>query len=150
MSPDLLTGALPTKKRERAARCLLRPQSKLGKAEKQAAIDRFLADRNGKLDVSAFSEWYKTFVDPGFVTKASHARTVCFPERAGQYVHEWLRMKPAQNRLYNLRNAINHGDVDADNPSELITVEDPHLRLRMIVFGMLGRIIPIDCPLDQH
>jgi len=58
-------------------------------------------------------------------------------------------MKPEHDRLYQIRNAINHGDVDADSPSELLRVEDRHHRLWMIVFGMLGLVIPIDRPLDQ-
>jgi hypothetical protein len=127
--------------------CLLRPQPKLGRAEKQAGIDAFVAERKGKLDAAAISECYKAFVDPGFVAKASHALKVCFSERADQYIVECFRMKPEQDRLYNIRNAINHGDVD--NPSELLRVEDRHSRLWMIVFGMLGLIIPIDRPLDQ-
>jgi hypothetical protein len=130
--------------------CLFRPQSKLRRAEKQAGIDAFVAERNGKLDAAAISECYKAFVDPGFVAKASHALKVCFPHRADQYVVECFRMKPEQDRLYNIRNAINHGDVDADNPEELLRVEDRHSRLWMIVFGMLGLIIPIDRPLDQQ
>jgi hypothetical protein len=130
--------------------CLTRPQTKLCRTEKQARIDAFVAARNGKLDAAAVSECYKSFVVPGFVAKASHALTVCFPNRADQYVMECFRMKPEQDRLYNIRNAINHGDVDADDPSELLRVEDRHRRLWMIVFGMLGSIIPIDRPLDQH
>jgi hypothetical protein len=130
--------------------CLLRPQPKKGRAEKQVDIDAFVAERKGVLDAAAISECYKAFVDPGFVAKASHALKVCFPERADQYVVECFRMKPEQDRLYNIRNAINHGDVDADNPSELLRVEDRHSRLWMIVFGMLGLILPIDRPLDQQ
>jgi hypothetical protein len=103
----------------------------------------------GRLDAAAVAECYKTFVDPGFVAKASHALKVCFPERAEQYVVKCFRMKPEQDRLYNIRNAINHEDIDADNPSEILRVEDRHSRLWMIVFGMLGLIIPIDRPLDQ-
>ena len=130
--------------------CLLHPQLKLGSTEKQAGIDAFVAERKGKLDAAAISECRKTFVDPGFVAKASHALKVCFPERAEQYVEECFRMKPKQDQLYNIRNAINHGDVDADNPSELLRVEARHSRLWIIVFGMLGLIIPIDRPLDQQ
>jgi hypothetical protein len=129
--------------------CLLRPQAKLGRAEKQAGIDAFAAAQNGKLDAAAISECYRAFVDSGFVAKASHALRDCFRDRADQYIVECFRMKPEQDRLYNIRSAINHGDVDADDPSELLRVEDCHHRLWMIVFGMLGLIIPIDRPLDQ-
>jgi hypothetical protein len=130
--------------------CLLCPQSKMRRAEKQAGIDAFVAKRNGKLDAAAISECYRAFVDPGFVAKASHALAVCFPYRADQYVAECFRMKPEKDRLYNIRNAINHGDIDAENPNELLRVEDRHSRLWMIVFGILGLILPIDRPLDQQ
>ena len=54
---------------------------------------------------------------------------------------------PDYNWLYSIRNAINHGDINADDRGELIRVEDRHQRLWMIVFGMLGLMIPIDRPL---
>jgi hypothetical protein len=130
--------------------CLLRPQPKIGRVQKQKNIDAFVAKRNGKLDPTAISECYRTFVDPGFVVKASHALGVCFPERADQYVIECFQIKPDNDRLYNIRNAINHGDVDADDLSELLRVEDRYSRLWMIVFGMLGLLLPIDGPLDQY
>jgi hypothetical protein len=129
--------------------CILRPQSKLRRAEKQAGIDAIVTERNGKLDSAAISECYRAFVDPGFTAKAIHALKVCFPERAAQYVGECFKMQPEQDRLYNIRNAINHGDIEADNPSELLRVDDRLLRLWMIVFGMLGLFIPIDRPLDE-
>jgi hypothetical protein len=128
--------------------CVLRPRPKLRPVEKQAHIDAFVAERNGKLDSNAISECYKSFVDPGFVAKASHALRVCFANRADQYIVECFRMKPESDRLYSIRNAINHGDIDVDKPRELLRVADRHSRLWMIVFGMLGSIIPIDRPLD--
>jgi hypothetical protein len=129
--------------------CVLRPQSKPERVATQADINAFISQRKGRLDPAAISECYRTFVNPGFVAKATHALKACFPERADQYVEECFRMKPEQDRLYDIRNAINHGNVDAGNPSELLRVEDRHTRLWMIVFGMLGLIIPIDRPLDQ-
>jgi hypothetical protein len=129
---------------------ILRPQPKLGKKEKQEKIDQFLADHGGKLDPASLSECYRKFVDPGFVAKAIHALRQCFPDRADGYIIECFRIKPEQDRLYNIRNAINHGNIEAENLEELIRVEDKHMRLWMIVFGMLGQIIPIPMPLDTN
>jgi hypothetical protein len=129
--------------------CILRPQPKLGKKEKQDQIDQFLANHGGKLDAARISECYRNYVDPGFVAKASHALNQCFPERADGYIVECFRKKPKQDRLYNIRNAINHGDIDAGNLKELIRVEDKQRRLWMIVFGMLGQFIPVPRPLDD-
>lgn len=122
--------------------CILRPQPKLGKKEKQDKIDQFLADRGGKLDPESIVECYRNFVDPGFVTKASHALKQCFPERADGCIAECFKIKPKQDRLYDIRNAINHGDIDAGNQQELIRVKDKYRILWRIVFGMLGQIIP--------
>lgn len=128
--------------------CILRPQPKISKKDKQERIDQFVADHGGKLDPASISECYRNYVDPGFVAKASHALRQCFAERADGYIVECFRVKPEQDRLYNIRNAINHGDIEAENLQELIRIEDKHGRLWMIVFGMLGRIIPVPTPLD--
>ena len=132
------------------AACILRPQPKVSKKEKQDKIDKFLADHGGKLDTTSIGECYRKFVDAGFVGKASHALRQCFPERADKYILECFKIKPEKDRLYNIRNAINHGDIDANNPQELIRIEDKQRRLWMIVFGMLGRIIAVPCPLDPE
>jgi len=129
--------------------CLLHPQSKMKKQEKQDGITQFIADRQGKLDVASFGECYRLFVDPGFVAKASHALRVCCPGRADGYIKECFRAKPDQERLYAVRNAINHGDIDFDSLQERIRVQDRARRLKMIVFAILGRLIPFSYPLDS-
>jgi hypothetical protein len=60
--------------------CLIRPQNKMKKQEKQHGIAQFVADRQGKLDVASLGECYRLFVDPGFVAKTSHALRVCCPD----------------------------------------------------------------------
>ena len=130
--------------------CVLRPQPKLGKKEKQERIDQFFANHGGKLNPASVAECYRSYVDPGFVAKASHALKQCFAERADGYiVGECFRIKPEQDRLYNIRNAINHGETKAENLQELIRVEDQAQQLWMIVFGMIGQIIPVPRPLDN-
>jgi hypothetical protein len=162
--------------------CLLRPQPKATKKEKQDLIDQYLANRRLKscdddttesytdddttesytlvvdhrfvgrasdLSVADITKCYR-FVDPGFAAKASHALRICFPERAERYIDECFKVKPKEDRLYDIRNAINHGDINADDLRELIRVEDKHSRLWMIVFGMLGLLIPIKRPLDSE
>jgi hypothetical protein len=128
--------------------CLIQPQRKMTKQEKQDGITRFIADRQGKLDVASLGECYRKFVDPGFVAKASHALRVCCPEQADGYINECFRAKPDQERLYAVRNAINHGDIDSDSLQEMMRVEGKCWRLKMIVFAMLGRLIPFSYPLD--
>jgi hypothetical protein len=152
--------------------CSLRPAEKVSKSEKQARLDQFLADRRYRLNPSdlaqsdeltidpgfsrsasyltadVISECYRTFIDPGFVAKASHAIRVCFQDRADVYITECFKCQPKEDRLYNIRNAINHGDINTDDLEELIRVEAKHSRLWKIVFDMLHLFIPIDGSVD--
>ncbi|MFZ0255600.1 MAG: hypothetical protein WAN46_08140 [Gammaproteobacteria bacterium] len=129
--------------------CLIVPQSKLNKHEKQAGIERFLNDRGGKLDVKSLRECYQQFVDPGFVAKASHALRVCASERSDGYIKECFRAKPKEEQLYAVRNAINHGEIDINSLQEVFRVEEKLNRLQMIVFRMLRNFILFPCPRDS-
>jgi hypothetical protein len=127
--------------------CILRPRERTTKDDKQDQIYRFLAVHEGKLTPADVVELNR-IVDPGFRGKASHALRQCFADKADQYIRECFEAKPDEDRLYQIRNSINHGDIDASNPEELIRIRDKQLRLWMIVFGMLGQIIPIPTPVD--
>lgn len=151
--------------------CLLSPQPKSTKEEKERKINEFIARRGSKSTANEAIESYTLQVDqalqgsesrlsvndivqcsrladPGFVAKASHALQICFRDRAEEYIIECFRAKPKEDRLYDIRNSINHGDIDAENSKELIRVEDRRTRLWFIVFGMLGLFVPIKRPLD--
>jgi hypothetical protein len=127
---------------------IARPQQRTSAGDKQEQIDEFLADHKGKKLTLADVVKLSSIVDPRFRGRASYALRQCFPDKADQYIHECFEAKPDKDRLYQIRNDINHGDIDASNPEELIRVQDKQLRLWMIVFGMLGQIIPIPTPVD--
>lgn len=130
--------------------CMVQPQPKLSGSEKKEALNNIFAEHGGVLSSDVVTEMHKV-VNPGLVAKASHALRVCFPrEQAEHYINECFRVKPESNRLYNIRNAINHGTVDAENLQELIRVEDKNGRLWYIVFGILGLLIQIPRPLDPE
>lgn len=84
----------------------------------------------------------------GLLSRARHALQLCFPDQAEGYFTECFQLQPRSNQLYAIRNAINHGEIDADNPIELLRVEERHRRLWLIVFGMLGMLLPIDRPIE--
>jgi hypothetical protein len=129
--------------------CTILPMEKTTKDEKQARIDQFLADRGCKKLTSADVEKLHRIVDPGFRAKASHVLRQYFPEdKAKKYIYECFEAKPDEDRLFQIRNDINHGNIDASNPEELLRVQDKQSQLWMIVFGILGRIIPIPTPAD--
>ena len=83
------------------------------------------------------------------VGKASHALKECFGDEADKYIEECFRLSVQKERLYDIRNAINHGEVDAENPEELIRIESRLSRLWLIVWGMFGCIIPFSAPVDS-
>ena len=119
------------------------------RTEKQAKIDKFLTDLDGKLKPSDVSECYRTIVNPGFVGKAKHALQQCFPEEAGEYANECFHRPDRENRLYDIRNAINHGDIDAEHPEELLRVDSRLPKLWMIVWRMFGRLVPFKSPIEN-
>jgi hypothetical protein len=124
--------------------CIVRPQQR---KDKQEQIDKFLADHGGKLTPADVIDLNR-IVDPGFRDKASYALRQWIPDKSAQYIHECFEAKPDKERLYQIRNEINHGDFDASNLEELIRIEDKWFRLWMIVFRMLGQFIPIPTPVD--
>lgn len=68
---------------------------------------------------------------------------MCFPEDANTRIDECFKIPEKQNRLYNIRNAINRGDINAENPEELLRVEWRLDLLQKIVVEMFGRLIQL-------
>jgi hypothetical protein len=124
--------------------CLEKPMTKMSATEKQIAIDQFVSGR--RVDAALVADCYLTIVRPGFVGKASHALKSCFDGRAKHYIEQCFRIKPDADRLYQIRNDIDHGSIDADNLSELLRISERQRLLWEIVFIMLGRFIPTDRP----
>jgi len=50
-------------------------------------------------------------------------------------------MAPEEDQLYRIRNAINHGEIDAENPSELIRVESRLPELQGITWQMFAFVL---------
>ena len=128
---------------------ILTPCSSPSKTEKQAKIDHFVQSRGGRLTAADVEDCYRTLVNPGFVNKASHALNVCFGHTGDSYANECFRLSPRKDRLYDIRNAINHGDIDAENPNELLRVQARLPRLWMIIWRMFGHFIPFPTPVDS-
>lgn len=128
---------------------MLRPRPMASKTEKQLHIDSFLQQRGGHLSAADVQECYQRLVNPGLVGKASHALTTCFGIDGDKYAEECFRMLPPEDRLYNVRNAINHGDIDAENPQEILRVEVRLRRLWMIVWRMFACLVPFPSPVDS-
>ena len=128
---------------------MLHPSIETTKLEKQQRIDEYFAEHTDKPTAQDIEWCYRHIVNPGFRSPASHALQVCFDSNSVKYIEECFNLLPERDRLYNIRNAINHGEVDAENPEELIRIESRFSKLFLIVFGMFGRLIPFPAPVDR-
>lgn len=128
---------------------LLRPQKKLSRHEKQNMINKYFEQKNCIPKVADIEKCYQEIVNPGFVGKATYALRFFFGDESKRYIDECFKLKNRHNRLYDIRNAINHGDIDAENAIELSRIESRLRCLWMIVWGIFGRIIPIPTPVDR-
>lgn len=126
--------------------CVLRPREDVGRAEKQAQVDRFLVERGGKITSGDIDTLYRTVVNPGFVGKAKHALSVCFEVHARAYIVECFERSDEANRLYSIRNAINHGSVSAEDPNERLRIEGRLSMLTIMLLQMFARLVPYSAP----
>lgn len=128
---------------------ILQPPEKSSSLDKQSLLDHFFSNRSGKVTAATIQEAYLEIVNPGFVGKTSHALRVCLPRHAECYIKECFKAENEADRLYDIRNAINHGDVDSENFEEVVRIEGRLRRLWIIVWGMFGRLVPFPSPVDE-
>ena len=128
---------------------IVKPRQSLSKPEKQAQIDDFFQQRDGKITAQNIQDCFRNIVDSGYRGKASHALKACFGSEGERYIEECFGLSDQANRLYSIRNAINHGNVDAEDPNEIIRIEARLSRLWMIVWRMFGCFIPFPAPVDS-
>lgn len=113
------------------------PPPSVSPSEKERLIDEFVRNHGGKLSVEIVQDCYHEIVNPPLSTRASHALRVSIREDAESYSRECFHRQPPNDRLHVIRNAIHHGNIDAENPEELIRVEGRLTLLRVIVYRML-------------
>jgi hypothetical protein len=119
------------------------PQPSFPRLEKQKKIDEFIEKQianHGKITAEDIHNCYSKIVNPGFKGKAINALTVCFLDPA-PLIKECFEMPEKRDNLYQVRNVIDHGDIDAENPDELLRVEWRFPKLYRIVLGMITWII---------
>jgi len=128
---------------------IIKPIEKMTKVKKQELLDK-LYEENGKIiNVKFIQDAYTTIVNPGLKSKSEHALNICFGDTANHYMNECFNLEDENNRLYNIRNAINHGEVDAENPKEHARIQSRMRKLQIMVLGMIGRLIPYPYPVDR-
>ena len=129
---------------------VVRPRPTVSRVNKQAQIDAFLEERAGKLTPQDVQNCYQTIVNPSFIGKAEHALRECFPNEGQRYIEECFKRADQGARLYAIRNAINHGEIDAENPEELLRVEARFRRLWIIVWRMFACFVRFGAPVDHE
>lgn len=126
------------------------PEQRITKSERKRQKEKVINDivdnikkQNKELTLEDAIECAR-IVNPGFKAKASHALTVCFPsEVALKLIDQCFEIPEKSNRLYQIRNDIDHGNIDAENPKELYRVEQRFNYLNAIVRLMFLQIIKL-------
>ncbi len=120
---------------------ILRPEQKVSNAVKQQRIDNYLEHCGGHPSVQQIDELYHSVVSTGFVGKAGYALRECFGNAAYDYIHECFERPDKSNRFYQIRNSINHGDINAENPEEKLRIESRQDALQEMLMQMFTRVL---------
>jgi hypothetical protein len=129
---------------------LLVPQQKSSKSYKQQLLTDFFATLSSTPTLGDIEKCYRTIINPGLRGKASYALKQCFGAEAQAYIDECFEGTNQHDSLYQIRNAINHGDFDAENPEQRARLEAHLPRLWKIVWRMFGCIVPFPAPADSR
>ena len=119
---------------------LLQPETKLTGKQKRSKIAELFSETGGAPSFD-FVQRAHQILEPGMPGRAEHALRVCFGSAAERFANECFRMAPEEDQLYRIRNAINHGEIDAENPSELIRVESRLPELQGITWQMFAFVL---------
>ena len=125
---------------------IYKPQKKLTQKQKYEKIYEILREKSNKLSLKDYEKIYREIINPPFKSKAIYALQVCFEDDAEQFIFECFKHDDVNQQLYKIRNAINHGEIDAENPEELIRIESRLTVLWKIIWGMFGKFVPVPVP----
>ena len=129
------------------------PEKRLSPSAKKAQIKGLIDGiiikaKNGELTPEDISDCHFK-MNPGFRSDASRALKVCFPKDADRFIYDCFEIREERNhpkRLYSIRNAIDHGFIDAENPEELERIKSRFTLLHIIVWRMFDYLIQIPHP----
>jgi len=119
------------------------PRKNVSKNEKKRQINNYIKSHSGEYTLDDIQKLYR-IVDPGFVAKASHALRVCFGKNADKCITQFFENKNGKN-FYDIRNKIDHGDIDAYHYKDLALITEKQYKLLVVVWYMFRYIIPPLC-----
>lgn len=125
---------------------LIFPIRKLSKSDKQKKLDELIKNKQGSININDIDNFYRDVIYLGFAGKAKHALQICFADQSDKYIYECFTMPDTKNRLYDIRNKINHGDIDINSVSELARIGARLSALELMVLRGLGRLLPYPAP----
>lgn len=123
---------------------LLVPPRKLTRTEKNAALNARLAESNGVLNVAIVAAMYREIIDRGLREKAAHAVRLCSEDDADGWIADAFAYRPPEHGLYAIRNAINHGTIDVNDPETVMLVDSRFSSLFRLVRVLLNGILNIN------
>jgi hypothetical protein len=113
----------------------------LSRDQKAKAINDRLAKTGGSLDPSDIAALYRNVVDPGLRPKVEHALNLCIPDHVEYFMKQCYDHEPADRGLYAIRNAINHGTVDVNDPETAMIFAARFPELSKLVFLMVRGVL---------
>ena len=122
----------------------------LSPAQKKQAVAEFFKLLDHVPTPEDVDTCYRAHVNPGFHARARHALIVVFGLIGEQYYDECFRKQPKQNRLYQIRNDINHGKIVEFNVEDRRRVENAQRRLWLIVLNLFFVITRLPLILDRE
>ena len=123
---------------------LIIPQDKLDRGMKKTLIKEKLALVGDEVGPGDIEKIYQEVVNPRLRPKAEHAIKLCTGDASADFIRECFEVEPKGYQLYRLRNAINHGTLDIDDPETLILIESRFPKLSELVFTMLNGVLALN------
>src|SRR5262249_35702527 len=120
---------------------MLVPRPRLPRDEKAHLIAQRITECGGTLTATQLVDLYREVVDPGFKASASHAMHALLGDDATRYIGEAFASQPRDHSLYAIRNSINHGTIDINDPESGMLVEARFRELFLLVHMMFDGIL---------
>lgn len=119
-------------------------------SQKAKEVAEFFQRLSGTPTPGDVETCYRLHVNPGLPKRARHALALVFGLLGEQYFHICFQQKPKQNRLYQIRNDINHANIVEFNLDDRLRVENGLHRLHFIVLNMFFVLTQQPIMLDQE
>jgi len=130
--------------------CEIAPPQSSSPTQKDQEVAEFFQHLPAKPTPADVDMCYHLYVNPGLPKRARHALALAFGHVGDQYFHMCFQQKPERNRLYQIRNDINHANIVEFSLDDRLRVENGLHRLSRIVLNMFFILTKQPIMLDQE